>query len=83
MQANAPNVMDISNESEATKKLYCIDESLTDKYGHHCLMARQMAEAGVRFIQVNYSDNSNNPAWDQHNDMLKLSISRLLASSPI
>lgn len=32
-------------------------------------MARQMAEAGVRFIQVNYSDNSNKPAWDQRNKM--------------
>ncbi len=64
-----PEVMDISKESEATKKLYGIDESPTDDYGRQCLMARRMAEAGVRFIQVNYSDNSNNPAWDQHTNM--------------
>lgn len=69
MQMNAPEVMDISKESAATKKLYGIDETPTDNYGRQCLMARRMAEAGVRFIQVNYSDNSNNPAWDQHNDM--------------
>jgi arylsulfatase A-like enzyme len=34
-------------------------------------MARRLAEAGVRFIQVNYGDNSNNPAWDQHSNMPK------------
>lgn len=69
MQANAPEIMDISKESESTKKLYGIDEEPTDNYGRQCLMARRMAEAGVRFIQVNYADNSNNPAWDQHNNM--------------
>ena len=34
-------------------------------------MARRLAETGVRYIQVNYSDNSNNPAWDQHSNMPK------------
>jgi uncharacterized protein (DUF1501 family) len=34
-------------------------------------MARRMAEQGVRYIQVNYSDNSNNPAWDQHSNLPK------------
>ena len=34
-------------------------------------MARRLAEAGVRYIQVNYTDNSNNPAWDQHTNMPK------------
>jgi len=69
MQANAPEVLDISKESAATKKLYGIDEEPTDDYGRQCLMARRMAEAGVRFIQVNYADNTNNPAWDQHDNM--------------
>ena len=83
MQANAPEVMDISNESGATKKLYGIDEEPTDNYGRQCLMARRMAEAGVRFIQVNYSDNSNNPAWDQHNDMPKHKEHALAVDKPI
>lgn len=83
MQANAPEVMDISNESAATKKLYGIDEEPTDNYGRQCLMARRMAEAGVRFIQVNYSDNSNNPAWDQHNDMPKHKEHALAVDKPI
>ncbi len=83
MQANAPETMDISNESAATKKLYGIDEEPTDNYGRQCLMARRMAEAGVRFIQVNYSDNSNNPAWDQHNDMPKHKEHALAVDKPI
>ena len=83
MQANAPEVMDIANESTATKKLYGIDEEPTDNYGRQCLMARRMAEAGVRFIQVNYSDNSNNPAWDQHNDMPKHKDHAMAVDKPI
>ncbi|MBH54584.1 MAG: sulfatase [Opitutaceae bacterium] len=83
MQANAPEVLDISKESEAMKKLYGIDEEPTDNYGRQCLMARRMAEAGVRFIQVNYSDNSNNPAWDQHTDMPKHKDNALAVDKPI
>ena len=71
MQANAPDVMDLADESEATKKLYGIDEKPTDNFGRQCLMARRLAERGVRYIQVNYGDNSNNPAWDQHSNLPK------------
>ena len=71
MQAKAPDVMDLSHESEATKKLYGIDEKPTDNFGRQCLMARRLAERGVRYIQVNYGDNSNNPAWDQHSNLPK------------
>lgn len=83
MQSNAPEVLDMSKETEATKKLYGIDEEPTDDYGRQCLMARRMAESGVRFIQVNYSDNSNNPAWDQHNDMPKHKEHALAVDKPI
>jgi len=71
LQNHAPDAMDISKESKATQALYGIGEEHTDDYGRQCLMARRLAEAGVRFIQVNYSDNSNNPAWDQHSNMPK------------
>jgi hypothetical protein len=83
MQANAPEVMDISQESAATKELYGIDEEPTDNYGRQCLMARRMAEQGVRFIQVNYSDNSNNPAWDQHNNMPEHKEHAMAVDKPI
>ena len=69
MQMNAPGIIDISKESQATLDMYGIGDKKTDDYGRQCLLARRMAEAGVRFIQVNYSDESTNPRWDQHNNM--------------
>ena len=71
MQSAAPLVMDIDNEPAHVKSLYGIGEKETDNYGRQCLLARRLAENGVRFVQVNYGDNSNNPAWDQHSNMPK------------
>jgi hypothetical protein len=71
MQSFAPGVLDISAETGETLALYGIDEPETDDFGRQCLLARRLAEAGVRFIQINYTDNSNNPAWDQHANMPK------------
>jgi len=61
MQATAPAVMDLAGESEATKRLYGIDEAKTDNFGRQCLLARRFAQAGVRFIQCTHSYK-----WDQH-----------------
>lgn len=63
MQTEAPEVLDISRESESTRRLYGIDAEPTDNYGRQCLLARRLSEAGVRFIQVNHS------YWDQHRDL--------------
>ncbi len=71
MQGAAPEVLDINGESPETLALYGIGEKETDNFGRQCLLARRMAESGVRFIQVNYADNSNNPAWDQHSNLKK------------
>jgi hypothetical protein len=71
MQGAAPSVIDVAGESAATLALYGIGEKETDNFGRQCLLARRMAESGVRFIQVTYGDNSNNPAWDQHSNMNK------------
>jgi hypothetical protein len=71
MQNNVPDILDLSRESKATQALYGIGEKATDNFGRQCLMARRLAEAGVRYVQVNYSDNSNNPAWDQHTNLPK------------
>jgi hypothetical protein len=60
MQMEAPRVLDIESESEATKALYGIGVKETDDFGRQCLMARRLAEAGVRFVQV--SDGG----WDHH-----------------
>jgi hypothetical protein len=72
MQHEAPTALDLAQESDATRKLYGIGPNLaTDNFGRQCLMARRLAEQGVRYIQVNYTDNSNNPAWDQHSNLPK------------
>ena len=71
LQHNAPQALDLAQESEATLQMYGINDKRTENFGRSCLMARRMAEQGVRYIQVNYSDNTNNPAWDQHSNMPK------------
>jgi hypothetical protein len=71
MQSIAPELLNLDSEDEATKRMYGLDRTETTAYGKRCLLARRLAEAGVRFIQVNYGDNSANPAWDQHSNMPK------------
>ncbi|HIG31610.1 MAG TPA: DUF1501 domain-containing protein [Verrucomicrobiales bacterium] len=68
MQSAAPRVVDLSEESEATKRLYGIDEEPTNDFGTRCLLARRMIERGVRFVQV-YSGGTN--GWDAHKDVLQ------------
>jgi len=60
MQTETPKLVDLSNETEATKKLYGIGERTTDQFGRQCLLARRFAEAGVRFVQVTLD------GWDHH-----------------
>jgi hypothetical protein len=70
MQTRAPEVVDIDRESASTHEAYGINQKPTDDFGRKCLMARQLSEAGVRFVQVNYNNgSSSNPAWDQHSNM--------------
>lgn len=71
MQSRAPGVLDLSDESSSTLALYGIGEKETDDFGRECLMARRLAEAGVRFIQVTYGDSTANPRWDQHSNLPK------------
>lgn len=66
MQMHAPELLDLTKETKSTFHEYGIDEKETEDFGRQCLIARRLAEAGVRYIQVNYSDNGNNPRWDQH-----------------
>ncbi len=63
MQSEAPEVMDISGETEATYRLYGINEKPTDNFGRQCLLARRLSEAGVRFVQVSHA------YWDQHSEL--------------
>ncbi len=69
MQSQAPDALDLSQESPATLDMYGIGQGSTDTFGKQCLMARRLSEAGVRYIQVTYGDGSANPKWDQHSNM--------------
>jgi hypothetical protein len=71
MQAKAPGILDLSQETKETQRLYGIGDKDTDNFGRQCLMARRLAESGVRYVQVNYGDNTANPAWDQHSNLPK------------
>ena len=83
MQTEAPEVSDLSQESAYTKSLYGIGDKHTDFYGRQCLLARRMVERGVRFVSVNYSDESNNPRWDQHGNMPKHKDHALATDKPV
>ncbi|MCX6585663.1 MAG: DUF1501 domain-containing protein [Acidobacteria bacterium] len=61
MQAEAPELQDLGHESDATKKLYGLDNPITEDFGRQCLMARRFSEKGVRFVQVSHTYK-----WDQH-----------------
>jgi uncharacterized protein (DUF1501 family) len=60
MQSQMPAVMDISKETDATKKLYGIGSGGTEDFGRKCLLARRFVEAGVRFVEISHGN------WDQH-----------------
>jgi hypothetical protein len=66
MQTAAPEAVDISRESEATKQLYGLDDRKTMITGSNCLLARRLVERGVRFVQV-YSGSGS--GWDAHADV--------------
>jgi hypothetical protein len=62
MQTAVPEVLDISHETEATRRLYGLDRPETQEYGTRCLLARRLVEYGVRFVQVFMSGQP----WDTH-----------------
>ena len=73
MQGCAPEAVDISKESAATKKLYGLDEPVTAGFGKQCLLARRLVEHGVRFVQL-YSGallQQNIDTWDAHSNLIE------------
>ena len=71
MQQSAPEAVDLSQESEATQKLYGLDQPRTQDFGKRCLLARRLVERGVRFIQLYSGCNHNDANWDAHGDLHK------------
>jgi Protein of unknown function (DUF1501) len=70
MQSAIPETLDLSRETELTRRLYGLDDSETSKFGTQCLMARRLVEKGVRFIQL------TSIGWDHHVDMRKAFAAR-------
>jgi hypothetical protein len=67
MQFEAPEAFDLAKETNDTLNLYGIDRKDTESFGWQCLIARRLAERGVRFIELIDSSSSKN--WDAHGDM--------------
>ena len=67
MQLAATDALDLSQESEATRDMYGLNDEQTESYGRRCLMARRLVERGVRFVQlfIEYQ------IWDNHSDLEK------------
>jgi hypothetical protein len=67
MQAEVPKVLDINQESAETRKMYGLDDPVTESFGKRCLMARKLVENGVRYVQL-YTPSQS---WDAHIDVKK------------
>jgi hypothetical protein len=73
LQLSAPEVLDLSKETDATKKLYGLDEKVTEDFGRNCLIARRLLERGVRFVQLWSGADNGFPRrnWDSHEDIAR------------
>ncbi len=65
MQSELPKVLDLSKETASTQAAYGVDQGPTDNFGRQCLLARRLAESGVRFIELSHAN------WDQHGGLKK------------
>jgi hypothetical protein len=70
LQLDAPEAVDFRRESPGVRALYGVDEPETDDLGRQLLLARRLAERGVRFVQVCHAGGGNG-RWDAHSDIKK------------
>jgi len=73
LQLSAPEVLDLSGETELTQKMYGLDDPVTEDFGRNCLVTRRLLERGVRFVQVWSGADNGFPRrnWDSHEDLKK------------
>ena len=69
MQSAVPDLLDLSGESELTKRMYGLDEDHTAEFGRQCLLARRMVEREVRFIELLTPARKGQDRWDQHQNL--------------
>jgi hypothetical protein len=67
MQMEAPELVDLGSETEATKKMYGLDDPMSAPFGRQCLLARRMVERGVRFVMALHGAGGDR--WDDHGDI--------------
>jgi hypothetical protein len=70
MQSHAPEAVDMSKETEATRRMYGIDQKRTSEFGTRCLLARRLVERGVRFVQLYSGGGPVSTQWDAHKDLV-------------
>ncbi len=73
LQLSAPAVLDLSSETEQARKMYGLDEKITEDFGRNCLLARRLLERGVRFVQIWSGADNGFPRrnWDSHEDLAR------------
>jgi hypothetical protein len=71
MQLSAPDLFDLSRESQGMHTLYGLDNAATEDFGRRCLLARRMIERGVRFVQVWSGAGGPTNNWDNHASIQK------------
>lgn len=71
MQSHAPEAVDLTKETDATRKLYGLDDPVCEHFGRNCLLARRLVERGVRFVQLFGGGNAGDDSWDAHGDIEK------------
>lgn len=76
LQLSAPEVTDLSKETAAVKRQYQIDHAEIGPFGRQCLLARRLAQRGVRFVQIycgaeNTTARKIRPNWDSHEDLTR------------
>jgi hypothetical protein len=73
LQLSAPEVLDLTGESAATKNLYGLNDPVTEDLGRNCLIARRLLERGVRFVQIWSGADNGFPRrnWDSHEDLAR------------
>jgi arylsulfatase A-like enzyme len=71
MQMAAPEALDLSRETEETRRLYGLDHPKAGHFARQCLIARRLVERGVRFVQIYSGGMENDLSWDGHNNIAK------------
>jgi hypothetical protein len=66
MQMAAPEAIDVTRETQATQRLYGLDNPRCTHFARQCLIARRMVERGVRFVQIYSGGEENEKSWDGH-----------------